>query len=270
MGGRFEARAGEWLVGLERPKAVFDEDGNFVSDVPYTRATEAPALQAALDKLDLGARFGKFLGDSYSFLIETPVGLLHKQIEAALSTLDGFAFVEPNGIVRAAAMPNDTNFAGQYGLHNTGQSGGTTDADIDAPEAWDLSTGHTGTVVAVLDSGVDYNHADLAGNKWVNPNEIAGNGVDDDGNGDSDDVYGMDIVNGDVTPLDDFGHGTQVAGVVAAVGNNNAGVTGVAWNAKILPVKILDNSGNGTFADAALGVRYVNILSDVGVNVRVI
>jgi subtilisin family serine protease len=198
------------------------------------------------------------------------VGLAPQAIETALGKLDGFSFVEPNGILRAAATPNDTDFGQQYGLNNTGQSGGTSDADIDAPEAWDLSTGHTGTVVAVLDTGVDYNHTDLAGNKWVNPNEIAGNGIDDDGNGDVDDVLGLDVVNSDYDPLDDAGHGTKVAGVIAAVGNNSSGVAGVAWSAKILPVKVLNSVGAGTFANAAIGLNYINLLADVGVNVRVV
>ena len=95
----------------------------------------------------------------------------------------GVSLAEPDYIVYADAIPNDPSFSSLYGMHNTGQTGGTADADIDAPEAWDIETGTGNIVVAVIDTGVDYNHPDLAANMWRNPGEVAGNGVDDDGNG---------------------------------------------------------------------------------------
>ena len=126
--------------------------------------------------------------------------------------------------------------------------------------------GSASTVVAVVDSGVAWDHPDLAPNIWSNPDEVAGNGVDDDGNGKVDDVRGWDFVDGDNNPWDYDDHGTHVAGTIAARGNNGVGVTGVAWQASIMPVRALDALGTGSNADiadaftyaAANGARVVN------------
>ena len=155
-------------------------------------------------------------------------------------------------------IPNDPDFESQWGLENVGQMLGTDDADIDAPEAWDIETGSSDVIVAVIDTGVDYDHDDLRANMWVNPNEIADNGVDDDNNGFVDDVYGVAILNGvgDGDPWDDHGHGTHVAGIIGAVGNNNRGVTGVCWTVRIMALKFLDASGYGLESDAAACIDY--------------
>ena len=129
-------------------------------------------------------------------------------------------YVEPNYIVHADLTPDDPRYPDLYGLHNTGQTGGTPGADISAEQAWDITTGSASVLVGVIDSGVDYTHPDLAGNIWTNPGEIPSNGVDDDGNGYVDDVRGWDFVNDDNDPMDDHGHGTHVAGTIGAVGNN--------------------------------------------------
>ena len=136
-------------------------------------------------------------------------------------------YFEPNFTARLAQFPNDPSFPLLWGLHNTGQWNGTIDADIDAPEAWDLATGSANIVVGVIDTGVDYTHPDLAANIWTNPGEIAGNLIDDDANGFVDDVHGYDFVNNDGNPLDDHDHGTHVSGTIAGVGNNSIGVAGV-------------------------------------------
>ncbi len=169
-------------------------------------------------------------------------------------------YAEPNYYRYAAVevIPNDTDFDRLWGLHNTGQSGGTFDADIDAPEAWDITTGSSSVVIAVIDSGVDYNHQDLSGNIWNNPDEIPGNGTDDDGNGKIDDVYGWDFVDNDNNPVDPHGHGTHVAGTIAAVGNNSTGITGVCWNAKIMGIRFLDAIGIGTTADEISAIEYAD------------
>src|SRR5262249_44280929 len=144
---------------------------------------------------------------------------------------------EPNAVLMPAQVPNDPDFQRDYGLRNTGQTGGTPDADIDADEAWDVTTGSSSIVVAVIDTGVDYTHPDLAANMWHNPGEIPGNKKDDDGNGFVDDYYGYDFLNKDGDPMDDDGHGTHVAGTIGMVGNNAVGATGVNWNVEIMALK---------------------------------
>jgi subtilisin family serine protease len=170
-------------------------------------------------------------------------------------------YAEPNYLRYATAtIPNDTFFSELWGLDNTGQnvngSPGTSDADIDAPEAWDITTGNSNVVVAVIDSGVDYNHPDLSNNMWRNPGEIAGNGLDDDDNGKIDDVRGWDFVDEDNDPIDSDDHGTHVAGSIAAVGNNGTGITGVVWTAQIMPLRFLDAFGSGSVADAIEAIDY--------------
>jgi subtilisin family serine protease len=165
-------------------------------------------------------------------------------------------YIEPDYLVKAFdTTPNDPYFSELWGMHNTGQTGGTADADIDAPAAWDIETG-TDVLIGVIDTGVDYNHVDLAENIWINPGEIPNNNQDDDGNGYIDDIRGWDFVNNDNDPYDDYGHGTHCSGTIAGVGNNGIGVVGVNWHAKILPIKFLDAWGSGTTSDAIAAVEY--------------
>lgn len=160
-------------------------------------------------------------------------------------------------IYSIAAAPNDTRYAELWSMNNTGQTGGTADADIDAPEAWDLSTGSANVIVAVIDTGVDYNHPDLSPNMWHNPGETPGNGIDDDGNGYVDDIYGMDGCNNDADPMDDHYHGTHCAGTIGAKGNDGYGVVGVCWNVKIMALKFLNASGSGSTSDAVECMNYM-------------
>ncbi len=165
--------------------------------------------------------------------------------------------------------PNDPLYGWQWHLNNTGQDppGGYEDADIDAPEGWSLQTGMNNVVIAIIDSGIDMNHPDLTQNIWINPSETPGNGIDDDGNGFTDDLNGWDFVDPTNNPPDDqCGHGTAVAGLAAARTDNGIGVAGVAWECKLMPVKVTDATGNLSQDNTLLeqAIRYaVNNGADV-------
>jgi subtilisin family serine protease len=176
--------------------------------------------------------------------------------------------IEPDLPIQVQKTSNDPSLWRLYGLNNYGQSGGTTDADLDAPEAWEITTGSRDVVIGVIDSGVDINHPDLAANIWVNPGETPNNGIDDDGNGFIDDVNGWDFYDDDNTPNDGNGHGTHVAGTIGAVGNNSLGITGVNWEVSILPLRFLGDDGSGWTSDAVAAVNYATMLKrDFGINV---
>lgn len=169
---------------------------------------------------------------------ETAAGLVAEYQRSGL-----VKFAEPDYEVHAALMPDDPKYLDGtlWGLNNTGQNGGTADADIDAPEGWDVLTSASNVVVAVLDTGVRYTHEDLASNMWVNPNDGG---------------HGFNVLNGTNNPNDDNGHGTLVSGVLGALGNNGKGVTGVAWQVQIMACKCLDSAGNGSDSDLIAGIDY--------------
>jgi len=229
-----------------------------------TLSTQMSALQQSL-----GVRVLETTQTSGTQLWTIEGGMSVEQVIAALDRNPQLEYVEPNYILSANLIPNDTDFDQLWGLNNTGQTGGTPDADIDAPEAWDITTGN-GQVVGVIDSGVDYTHPDLVNNIWINPGEIANNGIDDDGNGYIDDVHGYDFVNNDGDPMDDDSHGTHVAGTIAAEGNNSLGVIGVAPNTQIMALKFLDNTGSGSTFDAIQAIEYATMMKlDYGVNINI-
>ena len=172
------------------------------------------------------------------------------------------ATAERDYLVFPTLFPDDTSFAQLWGMHNTGQTGGIADADIDAPEAWDISTGSREVLVGVIDTGVDRTHPDLAANMWQNPNEISGNGIDDDHNGFVDDVNGWDFFANDNNPADESNHGTHCSGTIGGVGNNLNGVTGVCWQVSIVGIRFLGPSGGST-SDA---IECVNYATGLGVD----
>lgn len=181
-------------------------------------------------------------------------------VEKAIGNLQRLPFVEyvePDYVRRADT--DDDYYGLQWGLENNGQSingvDGIVDSDIDAELAWSITIGDPGLVVAVIDTGVDYSHEDLDSNTWVNSGEIAGNGIDDDSNGYIDDIYGFDFFSGDSDPKDEDGHGTHVAGTICAEGNNGIGVSGVAWECKIMALRFIGPDGGYT-SDAIAALDY--------------
>jgi len=171
------------------------------------------------------------------------------------------AYAEADARIQINALPNDPLLDQLWGMQNTGQAiNGTTGAigaDMGAAFAWGIWTGDPNYRIAVIDTGIDYTHVDLAANIWTNPHEIPNNGIDDDKNGYVDDVHGYDTVNEDGDPFDDNGHGTHVAGTIGAVGNNHIGVTGVNWQCQLVAVKALDDEGQGFVSDVIEAIEYV-------------
>jgi subtilisin family serine protease len=201
QGKAVDVRAGEWIVGLTPPKSLVDPTTGQIKSNAVRNYGAAPsaAIKGALRAAEaIGGKFGKYLGSEDVFQITAPLTMGAEQISALLAALPGFRYIEPNGVGRICATPNDTSFTNQYALNNTGQTyksgtSGTSGADIDAPAAWDYSIGSSSLVVAVLDTGVNGDHVDLAANMWHSP---FGSTYPD----------GYDFVNGDGDPMDDHGH----------------------------------------------------------------
>jgi subtilisin family serine protease len=181
-----------------------------------------------------------------------------KQLQSLIAQLKQSPFieeVEPNFQIQTSVIPNDPfysssgswgqNFQDMWGLRR-----------IHPEQAWDQTTGLSSIIVADIDTGVDRNHEDLQGNIWTNSGEIPNNGLDDDHNGYIDDYYGWNFVSNNNNPIDDQGHGTHTAGTIAATGNNALGVVGVNWTSKIMALKFLDSTGNGSDVDAAHALQY--------------
>jgi subtilisin family serine protease len=172
-----------------------------------------------------------------------------------LEQLPDVLYAEPNYVYRGGStIPNDTRFGELWGLHQA------SDKDVDAPEAWDVTTGSSDVVVAIVDSGLAFGHPDLAPNIWTNSGETGGgketNGIDDDSNGRIDDWRGWDVIDGDNHPIDEQDHGTHVGGTVAARGNDGTGVVGVSWSSKLMAVRVLNELNSGTLAGFAEGFTY--------------
>ena len=179
-------------------------------------------------------------------VVRLPRGI---SVLSAMAQFNGSAdvvYAEPNYKRRLLLNPSDPNFPEQWALDNVGQTGGTPDADIDANDAWDINTGDPNIIIAILDTGIDYEHPDLKDNMWLNEAELNGTpGVDDDGNGYVDDIYGYDFAgaaytqpnDGDGDPNDINYHGTHVAGIAGAVGDNAVGIAGLCWNVKLMALK---------------------------------
>jgi thermitase len=196
-------------------------------------------------------------------VIQRPKIELENSVIKLLEQNSAVEYIEPNYIYRISKTPTDPMFGKLWGLSNVGQSDrgiGTAGIDIDAEKAWDITQGSDQTVVAVIDTGIDYNHPDLKENIWTNQKELNGKpGVDDDGNGYIDDIHGFAFVDKPVpttNPMDDNGHGTHCAGTIGARGNNGIGVVGVSWNVKMMALKFLGADGSGTLEGAIKAIDY--------------
>ncbi len=196
--------------------------------------------------------------------LKLPQGVSVEQAMAKLADDPRVEFSAPNTVYQMddfnPTTTDDPDASKLWGLNNEGQTGGKADADIDAPEAWQVHTGRTqaqgGPIIAVIDTGIDYNHPDLKANMWTNPGEIPGDGIDNDGNGVIDDVHGYNANGDNGDPMDGQGHGTHCAGTIAAVGNNGEGVVGVNQNASLMAVKIFSDEGSTDAASIVRGVQY--------------
>ncbi len=194
-----------------------------------------------------GARKTKDLkGDSGVERLQLPAGQEAKSVAAQMLLTGKLDFAEPNFLIaKDDVVPNDAQFGEQWALRNQGQNGGQFGSDVNASGAWKTTTGSKSTVIAVIDSGIDFTHPDLANNQWLNPAPGANN-----------DLYGWDFVANSAEIKDEQGHGTAVAGIIAAEGNNSIGITGVMWRASLMSLRVLDNTGTGDVADAIEAIDY--------------
>jgi subtilisin family serine protease len=251
---------------------------NYISDeilvkfkpkiIPHKLEERVKAVEDEVSKVGVKAKVKKdflFINVHHLKILDgTPVEKVIERLKANPNV----EYAEPNYIYSINLIPNDPLFNRLWGLNNTGQTGGTPDSDIDAPEAWDMQTGSDNVVVGVIDTGVDYTHEDLSANMWLNPFEVL-DGIDNDGNGYIDDIYGINAITGSGNPMDDNGHGTHVSGTIGAIRNNGKGITGVTNNVKIMALKFLNSSGSGTTADAIECIQYVLNMKNKGVNIKV-
>jgi len=263
-------------VEIEPGELIVKMNGGIENNLMSDFAGEYGAK--VLEKFNLpGDIYKSFGGDMLR--LKLPAGISPFEAVAAMKNDARVAFAEPNEVIYLDEVksghseqppqgqqppsngePNDLD-PKLWGLKNTGQTGGTPGADVSAVDAWKVTTGNgseNGPLIAVIDTGIDYNHPDLKANMWTNPGEIPGDGIDNDGNGVIDDVHGYYPGGNSGDPMDGHSHGSHCAGTIAAVGNNGEGVTGVMQNARLMAVKIFSDSGRTTAADIVKGLNYAN------------
>lgn len=256
-----ETRVCDYIQSKIVPSEIivkFKKDINIQTVGSDTIKTHIPSIDNLIEKFKITS-FKKMFQDETNSALSNIYMLKFSELFDPLIVANEYKnnpnieYAEPNIIYESCTQPDDTFFDDQWALYQT------NDFDIDATDAWDLTTGSEDVVIAIVDSGVYYNHPDLADNIWSNEDEIANNSIDDDGNGFVDDIHGWDFVDTDITPIlqnpfanicldedyitednnprDAHGHGTHCAGIASAVGNNGKGIAGVCWNCKIMPVR---------------------------------
>jgi subtilisin family serine protease len=235
-------------VGAERLKGQFRPDRIIIKP----KAGTLSSLDA-VKKQSRGRTIKSYKALGGLEVVQLPDGETVEEALERYRTSGLVEFAEPDYKLHASILPNDPHFLSglQWSLRNS-----TTGRDIHAPEAWDTATSASNIVVAVIDTGIRYTHQDLAANMWVNPDEVPGNGFDDDRNGFVDDMHGINTIMRNGNPMDDGDHGTHVAGIIGAVGNNGRGVAGVAWKVKLMACKFLDANGDGDTSDAIDAIDY--------------
>lgn len=256
-------------AALQSPDTPAFVEGELL--VKFKTTLNTQAIEVSLESI--GAQTIDVIPQIQVRKVRITSGKTVSQMVDELNSSDNVEFAEPNYIVTTHVTPNDPNYGSLWGMSNTGQSGGLVGADISAEAAWDITTGSADVFVGIIDTGINYDHEDLAANIYTNPGEDAwsnpndpnsGNGIDDDGNGFIDDWKGWDFVNNDNDPDDDNMHGTHCAGTIGAIGNNSKGVAGVNWIVKMVPLKFLDSNGSGDTDDAIKAILYA---SDLGIHV---
>jgi subtilisin family serine protease len=248
-------------AALKRARAAFARSEEAEKVIVKFDAEVSAASQAAL-RSKYGLASERRMRTTGTLVLRAGARGSATSVAASLRAEKGVVYAEPNQLWTQSATP-DPRFGALWGMDNTGQtvgaSAGTVDVDLNAPQAWRVTKGDPKVLVAVLDTGVDIDHPDLAGRIWTNPREVAGNNVDDDANGYVDDVHGWDFVHHDNTVYDAADgdeHGTHVAGTVAANLDNGVGVAGVAPETTILPLKFLGAGGVGSTAGAIEALDY--------------
>jgi subtilisin family serine protease len=233
--------------------------------VRFRPGTQAPAMDAAHATLRAQS-IQSWTSVEGLQLVRLPAGANLQNAITAYRQNPNVLYAEPNYIDHALGTPNDPSFPQEWDLQNTGQLGGLVGADIHVAQAWTQTTGSSNVVVAVIDTGIDYTHPDLAGNVWSNPVGYSGtlNGVSINC---AAGTHGFNAVAGTCDPLDDNGHGSHVSGTIGAIGNNGVGVVGVNWTVQIMPCKFLDSTGAGTVSDAVTCLDFVKAMKDRGVNI---
>ena len=219
----------------------------FVSNDAYASARVLVALTTGIDATTKFAPFAQHVAplgfDIYA--VELAANANVDAVAAFYAAQPDVVSAAPDRIVKLNRTFNDPSISAQSGLVNIG-----------AATAWNRQTGTRNTIVAVIDTGVDYRHPDLAANIWVNPGEIPGNGIDDDRDGFIDDVYGYDFASNRGDPIDTDSHGTHIAGIIGAVGNNGIGISGVNPNTRIMPLKFIGDDGTGFTSNAVRALDF--------------
>jgi len=247
--------------------------GSYIVSFPERLASdeaEAAALRAA-GELGVSVESVRSLGLGFSARFTTTEPIAEDAMASLVRSNDWLSGFTPDLVRRPTAEPNDPLFDQQWHLSNNGDpvngNPGVIGADANLIPAWDETIGSRDAIVAVIDTGVDLDHPDLEDNIWVNPGEIPGNGVDDDNNGFVDDINGFDFANLTNNPDDPFGHGTQVAGVIGAVGDNDFGVSGVAWNVSMMALRAASDFGGLPLSATIGAIDYVTMMRNRGFNI---